>query len=169
MILSVRAYRPTWERLQGFLAFLCLHLAGTMPLGRSRCLDPLPQDLGRSLVTGSMGRSNLPALSDPRCLRNHLLRLDAPVGVDLRMVEADLSRNASVGSVVLARSACANPSSFARYGPRTGPRLAHSSACASICFAITSLPTESIRLCRFRPASRPTSVGLRPTPTSPAG
>ena len=40
----------------------------------------------------------------------------------------------------------ANPSSFARYGPRTGPRLAHSSACGSICFAITSLPTGSLRL-----------------------
>ncbi len=57
-----------------------------------------------------------------------------------------LSRNDLVGSVVLARSACANPSSFARYGPRAGPRLAHSSACASICFAITSLPTESSQL-----------------------
>ena len=55
MILSVRAYRPTWERLQGFLVFLCVDLSGTMPLGRSRCLDPLPQDLGRLLVTGSMG------------------------------------------------------------------------------------------------------------------
>jgi len=56
-----------------------------------------------------------------------------------------LGRNDAVGSVVLARSASANPSSFARYGPGTGPRLAHSSACASICFAITSLPTESSR------------------------
>jgi len=59
-----------------------------------------------------------------------------------------LSRNDSVGSVVLARSAGANPSSFARYGPRTGPRRAHSSACTSICFAITSLPTESSWLSR---------------------
>jgi hypothetical protein len=57
-----------------------------------------------------------------------------------------LSRADSVGSVVLARSASATPSSFARYGPRIGPRLAHSSACGSICFAITSLPTESARL-----------------------
>jgi hypothetical protein len=47
---------------------------------------------------------------------------------------------------VLARSASATPSSFARYGPRAGPRLAHSSACRGICFAITSLPTESARL-----------------------
>ena len=54
-----------------------------------------------------------------------------------------LSRNDSVGSVVLARSACANPSSFARYGPRTRPRRAHTSDCPSICFAITSLPTGS--------------------------
>jgi len=59
-----------------------------------------------------------------------------------------LSRNDSIGSVVLARSASANPSSFARYGPRAGPRLAHSSSCRSICFAITSLPTESSRLSR---------------------
>ncbi len=58
-------------------------------------------------------------------------------------------RNDSVGSVVLARSACATPSSFARYGPRTGPRLAHSSACTSICFAIPSLPNESVRLSRM--------------------
>ena len=57
-----------------------------------------------------------------------------------------LSRNDSVGSVVLARSAPANPSSFARYGPRTGPRLAHSSACERIWGAITFLPTESFRL-----------------------
>ncbi len=60
-----------------------------------------------------------------------------------------LSLNDSVGSVVLARSACANPSSFARYGSRTGPRLAHSSACTSICFAIPSLPNESVRLSRM--------------------
>jgi len=33
------------------------------------------------------------------------------------------SRNDAMGSVVLARSACTNPSSFARHGPRTGPRL----------------------------------------------
>ncbi len=57
-----------------------------------------------------------------------------------------LGRTDSAGSVVLARSASAAPSSFACYGPRTGPRLAHSSACGSICFAITSLPTESARL-----------------------
>ena len=57
-----------------------------------------------------------------------------------------LSRTDSVGSVVLARSASATPSLFARYGPRIGPRLAHFSACRSICFAITSLPIESARL-----------------------
>ncbi|MBU6290240.1 MAG: hypothetical protein KGS10_18940 [Chloroflexi bacterium] len=62
------------------------------------------------------------------------------------VARASLSRTDSVGSVVLARSASATPSSFARYGPRIGPRLAHSSACGSICFAITSLPTESVRL-----------------------
>ncbi len=56
------------------------------------------------------------------------------------------SRNDSVGSVVLAQSAPANPSSFAFYGPRTGPRLAHSSPYERICGAITSLPTESFRL-----------------------
>ena len=33
------------------------------------------------------------------------------------------SRNDAMGLVVLARSACANPSSFARHGPRTCPRL----------------------------------------------
>ena len=57
-----------------------------------------------------------------------------------------LGRTDSAGSVVLARSASATPSSFARYGPRAGPRLAHSSAYGSICFAIASLPTESARL-----------------------
>jgi hypothetical protein len=57
-------------------------------------------------------------------------------------------RDEAVGSVVLARSASANPSSFARYGPRTGPRIAHPSACESICFAIASLPTASLRLGR---------------------
>ena len=56
-----------------------------------------------------------------------------------------LGRDDSVGSVVLARSAPANPSALGRYGRRTGPRLAHSSACGSICFAITSLPIESSR------------------------
>ena len=56
---------------------------------------------------------------------------------------------------MLARSACANPSSFARYAPGTGPRLAHSSACASICFAITSLPTESFRLSAGPPRPQP--------------
>ena len=61
------------------------------------------------------------------------------------MERCGLNRNDLVGSVVLARSAPANPSSFARYGPRAGPRLAHSSACGCICFAITSLPTESPR------------------------
>ena len=64
--------------------------------------------------------------------------------------KGDFSRIDSVGSVVLARSASATPSSFARYGPRTGPRLAHSSACGCICFAITSLPTESVRFRRRR-------------------
>jgi len=53
---------------------------------------------------------------------------------------ADLSRDDSVGSVVLARSASANPSSFARYGPRTGPRLAHSSARKAS--ALQSFPSQ---------------------------
>ena len=77
-------------------------------------------------------------------VRGRPMREGGPRG---RSVEQGPSRSDSVGSVVLARSASANPSSFARYGPRIGPRLAHSSACRSICFAITSLPTESIRLC----------------------
>ncbi len=72
------------------------------------------------------------------------LRLDG-TAISMSASPLQLPFLGSVGSVVLARSASANPLSFARYGPRTGPRLAHSSACASICFAITSLPTESSR------------------------
>ena len=69
----------------------------------------------------------------------------------------DTGRNDSVGSVVLAGSSFARASSFSRHGPGTGPRLAHSSACASISFAITSLPTESFRL---RGAERVRSVAM---------
>jgi hypothetical protein len=58
----------------------------------------------------------------------------------------ELSRNDAVGSVVLAGSSFARASSFARYGPGTGPRLAHSSSCERICGATTSLPTASFRL-----------------------
>ena len=61
------------------------------------------------------------------------------------MAKIGLSRADSVGSVVLARSASATPLSFVCYVPRTGPRLAHSSACGSSCLAITFLPTESAR------------------------
>ncbi len=65
-----------------------------------------------------------------------------------------LGRNDSVGSVVLAGSSFARASSFTRYGPGTGPRLAHSSSCERICCAITSLPTESFRPGRWIPAFR---------------
>ena len=57
-----------------------------------------------------------------------------------------LGRNDAVGSAVLAGSSFARASSFARYGTGTGPRLAHSSSCESICGAINPLPTESFRL-----------------------
>ncbi|MFM8357643.1 MAG: hypothetical protein ACKOET_03715, partial [Verrucomicrobiota bacterium] len=45
-------------------------------------------------------------------LNAFLLRLQTASGC-----KVPLSRNNSVGAVVLARSACATPSSFTRYGP----------------------------------------------------
>ena len=100
----------------------------------------------------------------PSAQMGRLRREGRDGGAEVELVARScLSRNDSVGSVVLARSACANPSSFARYGPGTGPRLAHSSACASICVAITSLPTESLRLSVSAP--RRESL-LKPMPRS---
>jgi len=61
-----------------------------------------------------------------------------------------LSRNDSIGSVVLAASSSARPSLFARYGPSIGPRLAFASSCERIRDAIPFLPTESFRLNRRR-------------------
>ncbi len=58
-----------------------------------------------------------------------------------------LCRNDSVGSVVLARSAPAFPSSFARYGRGTGPRLAHSLSCEGFRGAVSPIPNA---LCRPR-------------------
>ena len=78
--------------------------------------------------------------------------LDSPSAdgiTSLPTASARLGRNDAVGSVVLAGSSFARASSFARYGPRAGPRLAHSSSCERICGAITSLPTAS-----FRPRER---------------
>ena len=43
------------------------------------------------------------------------------------------------------RSASANSPAFARYGPRTGPRLAHSLDCEGVCCAITALPAVAMR------------------------
>ena len=56
-----------------------------------------------------------------------------------------LSRNDSIGSVVLAASSSARASLFTRYGPSIGPRLALASSCERIRDAITFLPTESFR------------------------
>ena len=61
--------------------------------------------------------------------------------------DAVLSRNDSIGSVVLAASSSARASLFTRYGPSIGPRLALASSCERIRDAIPFLPTES-----FRPA-----------------
>ena len=99
--------------------------------------------------------------STPRGLWNHEIREKEGL-----RVPAAPSRDDSVGSVVLARSACANPSSFARYGPGTGPRLDHSWACTSICFAITSLQRTryGLDLPNVRRAPRRTSAN----PTKPA-
>jgi hypothetical protein len=57
-----------------------------------------------------------------------------------------LSRDNSVGSVVLARSFCAMASSFDAYRSMADMLASYSSPCAKICFAITSLPTELLRL-----------------------
>ena len=66
----------------------------------------------------------------------------------------DLSRNDSIGSVVLAAASSARASLFARYGPAIGPRLALASSCERIRYAITFLPTESFRLSpSWRPGS----------------
>ena len=66
----------------------------------------------------------------------------------------DLSRNDSIGSVVLAAASSARASLFARYGPSIGPRLALASSCERIRYAITFLPTESFRLSpSWRPGS----------------
>ena len=66
----------------------------------------------------------------------------------------DLSRNDSIGSVVLAAASSARASLFARYGPTIGPRLALASSCERIRYAITFLPTESFRLSpSWRPGS----------------
>jgi len=46
---------------------------------------------------------------------------------------------------VRVRSASANSPAFARYGPRTGPRLAHSLDCEGICCAIAALPAVALR------------------------
>ena len=73
---------------------------------------------------------------------------------DLRIKR--LSRNDSIGSVVLAASSSAKASLFTRYGPSIGPRLALASSCERIRDAIPSLPTESFRL-------RPGSRGTMPT------
>jgi hypothetical protein len=59
-----------------------------------------------------------------------------------------LSRNDSIGSVVLAASSSARASLFARYGPTIGPRLALALSCERIRHAIPFLPTESFRLSR---------------------
>ena len=56
-----------------------------------------------------------------------------------------LSRNDSIGSVVLAASSSARASLFTRYGPSIGPRLALASSCERIRHAIPFLPTESFR------------------------
>ena len=61
--------------------------------------------------------------------------------------DAVLSRNDSIGSVVLAAFSSARASLLARYGPSIGPRLALASSCERIRDAIPFLPTES-----FRPA-----------------
>ena len=66
----------------------------------------------------------------------------------------DLSRNDSIGSVVLAAASSARASLFARYGPTIGPLLALASSCERIRYAITFLPTESFRLSpSWRPGS----------------
>jgi hypothetical protein len=66
----------------------------------------------------------------------------------------DLSRNDSIGSVVLAAASSARASLFARYGPTIGPRLALASSCERIRYAITFLPTDSFRLSpSWRPGS----------------
>ena len=100
----------------------------------------------RWTLRASVGPSP-PPLARPRASSAiRAVRSGSSSSLQRRLRTGGPSRANSVGSVVLARSAPATPSSFARYGPRTGPRLADSSACGSICFAITSLPTESVRL-----------------------
>ena len=59
--------------------------------------------------------------------------------------DAVLSRNDSIGSVVLAESSSARASLLARYGPSIGPRLTLASSCKRIHHAIPFLPTESFR------------------------
>ena len=57
-----------------------------------------------------------------------------------------LSRNNAIGLVVLARSFCASAFSFGAYRSMADMLAPHSSLCAKISFAITSLPTALPRL-----------------------
>ena len=74
-----------------------------------------------------------------------------------------LSRNDSIGSVVLAASSSARASLFTRYGPSIGPRLALASSCERICNAIPFLPTESFRL-RLRREAPDFEVRIQESP-----
>ncbi len=82
-----------------------------------------------------------------------------------KLTLARLSRNDSIGSVVLAASSSAKASLFTRYGPSIGPRLALASSCERIRDAIPFLPTESFRPSQIR-KSFPDLVTLTPFPSS---
>ena len=78
-----------------------------------------------------------------------------------------LSRNDSIGSVVLAASSSARVSLFTRYGPSIGPCLALASSCERIRDAIPFLPTESFRLSNVDHPLAPLATASRvPMPQS---
>ena len=113
-----------------------------------------PTEVGRIRIKVACTRAKLLGVSfKVGCVWESLGRIPTKVGGIRTKVGrvrprvcGSLRGNDARGSVVLARSASARASSFARYGPRTGPRLDHSWACGSIGCATTSLPTASRRL-----------------------